>query len=150
LGRWYPSAAEHRRLVPRLLRGDSRVNRQALAACIGGSDAACLQLLSTVPASAFPKPLGYNARATLVDLALRLGGRGAYHVLATSEDMPIGDRLAAAAGVPIDSLISRWRAEIIASRPEPVALPPWGLWIAVGWVVAFAGCGLRSSRWRVS
>src|SRR5438094_10910 len=53
-------------------------------------------------------------------------------------------------GVSVDSLVTLWRSEILAARPAPVTLPPWGPWAALGWTAVFAVCALRSSRWRVS
>ena len=152
LQRWYPSAPERRALVLRLFSGFlfNRASQEALEACRQGLDSGCVQLLRTLAPGELPRPLPYDARATLVDLALRVGGREAYHRLVTSAGAPISDRLTTAAGVGVDSLLARWRAEIIASRPAPVTLPPWGPWIAVGWTVVFAACGLRSSRWRAS
>lgn len=152
LQRWYPSAPERRALVLRLFSGFffNRASQEALEACRQGHDAPCLHLLGTLAPGELPRPLPYDARATLVDLALRVGGREAYHRLVASAGAPINDRLAAAAGVRVDSLVARWRAEIVGSRPVPVTLPPWGPWIAVGWIGVFTACGLRSSRWRIS
>jgi hypothetical protein len=93
--------------------------------------------------------LGADARFTLVHLALRLGRREAYHRLLADTLASVGARLAAAAGMSEDSLVARWRAEIIAARPVPVEMPSWAFVIALGWMVFFAGCGLRSSRWRM-
>jgi hypothetical protein len=94
--------------------------------------------------------LGYDARATLAHFALRLGGRDAYHRLLASSTMPMADRLAVAAGTSLDSLVARWRAQVIASRPATVLLPTWAFAVALGWTAFFAICGLRSSRWRVT
>jgi hypothetical protein len=93
--------------------------------------------------------LGADARFTLVHLALRLGRREAYHRLLADPFASIGARLASAAGMSEDSLVARWRAEIIAARPVPVEMPSWAFVIALGWMVFFASCGLRSSRWRL-
>src|SRR5207237_4679461 len=102
-------------------------------ACAQGSDSACSELLRSP--GALPGPLTYDARATLVGDGLRLGGRAAYHRLVASAGLPIADRLAAAGGMAIDSLVARWRAEILAARPVPVSLPPLGVWIAPRWTL---------------
>jgi hypothetical protein len=151
LARWYPGAQDRRSLVVKTFGAyfDREAHRPALQACAKGSDSACTQLLRSLPGGV-PRPLTYDARATLVQVALRLGGREAYHRLVASVGQPIADRVARAAGIGVDSLISRWRAEILASRPRPVSLPRWGIWVALGWTAIFAACGLRSSRWRVS
>jgi len=155
LQQWYPSAGERRALVFRSFAeyfgySDHGARKPALQSCGAGSDSACTELLRSLPPEALPRPLTYDARAALVHLALRLGGRAAYHRLVGRPGAPIADRLAGAAGVSVDSLVAQWRSEILAARPAPVTLPPWGPWAALGWTAVFAVCALRSSRWRVS
>lgn len=152
LQRWYPSAAERRELVTRSFAYFFNQGSTAAPyrACAAGSDADCVGLLRALPGSALPKPLGYDARATLTHLALRLGGRDAYRRLLANPSAPIADRLSAAAGTSLDSLVTRWRAEVIAARPATVFLPAWAFAVALGWTAVFAACGLRSSRWRVT
>jgi hypothetical protein len=148
--RWYATPAERRAAVARAVPewATRERSRQTVRACLEGADAACVAELRALPRASVPRPLSSEARATLVDLALRLGGREAYRRLLASPDAPVSSRLAAAAGTRIDSLVGRWRGEILASRPAPVELPPWGFGMALGWVAVFLGCGLRSSRWR--
>jgi len=152
LARWYPSARERRSLVLKTFTpywsGQAQVSM--FRACDQGSDSACTELLRSLPSGTLPPPLTYDARATLVNIALQLGGRAAYHRLMASVGRSIADRLALAGGVGVDTLLSRWRARIRRARPAPVSLPPFGMWIALGWTALFAVCGLRSSRWRVS
>ena len=152
LERWYPSSGERRALV--IGSFAEYFNRGATAtvfrACAGGSDSDCTELLRGLPGSALPKPLGYEARTTLVHLALRLGGRDAYRRLLANPADPLAARLTAAAGMPVDSLISRWRGQVMSSRPRPVPLPAWAFAVALGWTALFAFCGLRSTRWRAS
>ncbi len=148
---WYPSPGERHALIT----GDFAdyfnhgANAVAFRGCAAGNDTTCTELLRSLPKGVLPRPLGYDARATLAHLALRLGGREAYHRLLADPSAPIGDRLAAAAGVSADSLLAQWRSAIIAARPAAVALPSWAFWIAFVWTAFFAACGLRSSRWRV-
>ncbi len=150
LERWYPSAGERRALVTRSFAEyfNHGASVGSFHACVAGNDSDCAELLRSLPGSALPRPLGYDARGTLVHLALRLGGRDAYRRLLANPAAPIADRLAAAAGEPVDSLVARWRAQVIASRPATVLLPAWGFAVALGWTALFAVCGLRSSRWR--
>src|SRR5437773_1820033 len=155
LEQWYPSAAEQRALVFKsfaefLTFSDHGAHKPALQSCRAGSDSACSELLRSLPPGALPRPLTYDARAALVQIALRLGGREAYHRVVATPGKPIADRLAGAAGVSVDSRVSLWRSEILAARPAPVTVPPWGPWAALGWTAVFAVCALRSSRWRVS
>jgi hypothetical protein len=150
---WYPSSAERRALLRQTFteyftnRGLSSVMWRA---CINGEDDSCTELLRSLPRNAIPRPLDQDARRLLVHLALQTGGREAYARLLSGADSArsLRDRLAAAAGVPADTLVSRWRAAIIASRPIPVSLPRWAVLAAIGWTVLLAGFGLRSSRWR--
>src|SRR5947208_9950685 len=155
LQQWYPSAGERRALVFRPFvayfgESDHGAHKSGLQQCGAGSDAACTELLRSLPPGALPRPLAYDARAALLHIALRLGGREAYHRLIATPTLPIPQRLAGAAGVSVDSLVSLWRSEILAARPAPVTLPPWGPWAALGWTAVFAVCALRSSRWRAS
>jgi hypothetical protein len=152
LERWYPSPKERRAVVTGSFSGffDHGATAAALRACAAGNDAPCTELLRSLPPNVLPKPLGHDARATLVDAAIRLGGRDAYRRLLASPSVPIRDRLAAAAGIDADSLVARWRAEVVGSRPAPVSLPVWMFGVALGWMAFFATCGLRSSRWRVA
>jgi hypothetical protein len=150
LERWYPSAAERRALVTRSFAEyfDHGATSATLHACAAGRDTLCTDLLRSLPVGALPKPLGNDARATLVHTALRLGGRDAYRRLLANPAVPVADRLSAAAGVRPDSLVALWRAEVMASRPATVLLTAWRFAAALAWMAMFAACGLRSSRWR--
>jgi len=149
--RWYPSPRERQAVVLRSSAYfDRGVQLPTLQACVNDSDSACTLLLRSLAPGSLPRPLTYDARATLVSVALQLGGRAAYHRLVASAGRSIADRLALAGGVGVDTLLSRWRARILMARPAPVSLPPFGMWIALGWTALFAVCGLRSSRWRAS
>ena len=149
--RWYPSPRERHSVV---LKSSAYFHRDtqlpALRACANGDDSACTLLLRSFPPGGLPRPLTYDARTTLVNVALQLGGREAYHRLVANADRSMADRLALAGGVAVDSLLSLWRVRILAARPAPVSVPPFGIWIALGWTALFAACGLRSSRWRAN
>lgn len=121
-------------------------HRQAVHACEQGSDTACLELLRSV---SLGQPLDYQARITLLEAAVRLGGPETFSRLLATSAGPMGRRLATAARVSEDSLVGRWRSDVLAARPAAVPLPPWGAWVALGWVIVFATCGARSSRWRI-
>jgi hypothetical protein len=150
LERWYPSPPERRALVTESFRYffNHGATAQSFQACLARSDAACTGLLRTLPPGTLPRPLAYAARATIVREALRLGGRDSYRRLLDS-DVEIGERLAVAAGVGLDSLVGAWRNAIVAARPKTVALPWWALGAGFGWLAFFGTCGMRSSRWRL-
>ena len=128
----------------------ARRREQAAHACEQGSDSICLELLRALPPGRLPPPLDYQARLTLLETAVRVGGAGTFQRFLATPAGPMGSRLAAAARVSEDSLIERWRNDVLAARPTPVPLPVLGAWVALGWIVVFGTCGLRSSRWRVS
>jgi hypothetical protein len=148
----YPTALERRVVLQRSFA--EYFNRPATAGswnrCTRGDDDACIQLLRSIPHHAIPRPLDVEGRRLLVYAALRLGGRGAYVRLLADSNAAISNRLVSAAGVGLDTLLSDWRTGIIAARPAPVTTPPWGAFIALGWIMVLAGCALTSSRWRVT
>lgn len=121
---------------------------QAVRSCELGSNESCLQLLRSL--GTLIPPLDYQARLTLLETAVRVGGTETFQRFLATPSGPMGSRLAAAARVSEDSLVGRWRSDVLAARPTPVPLPAWGSWVALGWVAVFGACGLRSSRWRVS
>ncbi|HEY6224762.1 MAG TPA: hypothetical protein VIW26_13330 [Gemmatimonadales bacterium] len=149
--RWY-GPGERRHLV--VTQYGDFLNRsghaQAVDSCERGSDASCLELLRSLAPGALSRPLDYQARLTLLETAIRLGGAETFQRFLATPTGPMGRRLATAARVSEDSLVGRWRSDVLAARPTPVPLPPWGAWVALGWVIVFGTCGLRSSRWRVS
>ena len=149
---WYPTALERRTMLLRSFA--DYFNRPAIATswnqCTRGNDSACIQLLRSLPHNALPPPLDLEARRLLVHEALRIGGRPAYIRLLADSTAAMSTRLAAAAGVGLDTLLSDWRAEILAARPATVTISPWGIFIAFGWIMLLAGCALTSSRWRVA
>ena len=149
---WYASPAERRAVLLRSFA--DYFNRPATAAswreCTRGNDTECVQLLRTLPRGSIPPPLGTDAHRLLAHVALQIGGRDAYERLLADSSVTLGERLAAAAGVRLDTLVLRWRADVLAARPAVVTLPRWGVPVALGWIVLLVGCGLRSSRWRVA
>jgi hypothetical protein len=149
---WYASPTERRAVLLRSFA--DYFNRPATVAtwreCTRGNDTDCVQLLRTLPRGVIPAPLGSDAHLLLAHVALRLGGRPAYERLLADSSAALSQRLTAAAGVGLDTLLVRWRAEVLAARPAAVTLPRWGVPTALGWILVLLGCGLRSSRWRVA
>jgi hypothetical protein len=149
---WYASPVERRAVL--LGSFADYFNRPATAAtwreCTRGNDTDCVQLLRTLPRGAIPRPLGTDAHRLLAHVALRIGGRDAYGRLLADSSVALSERLAAAAGVGLDTLLVEWRAEVLAARPAAVTVPRWGVPVALGWILLLVGCGLRSSRWRLA
>jgi hypothetical protein len=151
IGRWY-SPAERRLLITTQLSGffNRGAQEAAFRLCAAGSDSVCTDLLESVALSSVPPPLDHGARYALVVKAIALGGPETFSRLLAAPHGPIGSRLAEGSRVNEDSLVARWRADVLAARPKPVSLPPWGAWIALAWAGVFMACALGSSRWRVS
>jgi len=151
LTRWY-GPDERRDLATLRYAGflDKGVRAREFRSCAAGSDSACLDLLESLPPGSLERPLDYAARFSLLETAVALGGTRTFERLFATAPGPMGARLAAAAQVSEDSLLARWRSDVVTARPKPVPIPPWAIWVALGWTVAFMTCGLGSSRWRVS
>lgn len=149
--RWYSSPNERRAVVRRSF--TEYFNRPATAgtwrACIAGADSACIQLLRALPANTIPPPLGIDARRLVAHTALRVGRPESYRRLLVDSNLALDGRLSRAAGIDVDTVVARWRADVIGSRPTPVSLSLAGAAAAVGWILVLGGCAVRSSRWRV-
>ena len=151
LARWYATPAEREALITEAFtdyfaRG---ATAPSLQRCRQHHDDACTALLQSLPPGTLPRPLAQAARLLIVREALRAGGRDAYRRLVTRPSAPIGERLSSAAGMDIDSLVARWRNNVLAARPKPLTLPWWASFAAIGWTAFFGFCALRSSRWRL-
>jgi hypothetical protein len=149
LTRWY-DAAERRALAMRMFHFSPGPRQTMVRSCGVGNDSACLDLLESSPPGTIIRPLDYEARVTLVELALQMGGRDAFLRLVDAKPRSVVDRLVAVAGVGMDSLVTRWLGQIRAARPVSTDVPLLGTWVALGWIGVFAAFGLRSSRWRVT
>src|SRR6266576_7062485 len=93
---------------------------QSLQRCRQHHDDACTELLQSLPPGTLPRPLPQAAGILLVREALRVGGRDAYRRLVARPSAPIGERLASAAGLEIDSVIVRWRKDVLDMLPNPL------------------------------
>ncbi len=148
---WYDE--DGREQLIRGLPGLIRQDPEAAEVCLDrGWDDVCIAILQGLP-SGPPPPLSYAARASLVRFALQRGGDGAYGTifdaarnLADSTMVP--HVVAAAAGVPIDTLLSEWRAAAINARPEQITLRLRSALLAVLWIVGLFGMAMRNTRWR--
>jgi hypothetical protein len=152
LTRWY-DPAERRALVAKSYWSafaNQRHRRVDLRACAEGDDSTCLDLLAALPPGHIQPPLDFSARLALAAIAVEMGGAGAMGRLLDAPERSMAVRLSDAARTNPDSLTHRWLRTVRAARPASVLVPPWGAWIALGWIGIFATCGLRSSRWRVN
>ena len=96
-----------------------------------------------------PEPGGayaLMAREDLLLTALELGGPGAWTRLAQARG-PIEGRLAAAAGMPADSLLARWRSGLLALRPLEKRITLAQVGSAMAWTaLLLLGC-VGAARW---
>jgi hypothetical protein len=146
---WY-TPEEQRRVVEQFDRYSPALwlrTMPAFQACVGGTDAACTELLNE-HFYLIRAPLSASARETLLRLALQYGGEGALGRLVGSEGLRLDERLGRAAGIAADTLLVRWRERILAAAPEPTILTRRSGWFAFLWVVALVVLSARSTRWR--
>ena len=149
LDRWYPLPDERRALVTSQFAGYFGRHGQGsqFQACAAGNDSACTALLRALPEGTLPRVLDTRARDSFLRFALALGGAHGYARLVHDTLAAVPDRIAAAAGLPLDSLLDRWHTAIVAARPR-AGFPLVELGIGIGWIAVFAAFSLRSSRWR--
>lgn len=121
------------------------LERTARQRCTDEGDlSACRSILT--PARVLP-PVGGLGRQYLVQLALESGGASAFERLTADTGGNLEHRLAAAAGVPIDTLLSRWGASLRAVPRGPAA-PPQELLLGLAWTGLLLAMALGGSRWR--
>ena len=113
-----------------------------------GDQAACDAFLRAVGHNGWA-PLGTDDRASLITVALELGGEGAWARLQQDPSATPAQALESAAGMPIADVVGAWRAWVMERRPEVYSglLPKSGL--ALVWTLLFAGLAMRSTRWRL-
>ena len=121
----------------------------AQRACILGDVGECAYALGLGP-SRHENPGGrYHplARAHLLLAALDAGGEGAWRRLRGTHGVTAADYLGAAAAMPLDSLLSRWRRDLLALRPERSPVDPRDVVLLIVWsgVVMLGIAG--ATRW---
>ena len=114
--------------------------------CEQGEDGACVEVLRLMT-DRFDAPASAYARTTLLARALDLGGDRAAERYVSSTGS-VGDALAGAAGMPLDSLLANWHRDL-RDRSSPasnLSVP-----VALSSILCVGACfflALRSSRWR--
>ena len=146
----FPLPSDRREVARAVLRtGPGGAQRDEVDRCVSADDAAaCTALVGSLEPRMLPRVTPSATRRTLLAVALERGGPDAYHRLRAASTAPMGDRLAAAAGVPIDTLLAEWlRAVEAADR----AATPWSARVGFGgivWIGLLLVASLWSSRWR--
>ena len=141
---WYTQA--ERRLV-----AGARVDpSEAWAACAqGGVPEACDAYLAERRDRVVP--LGGGARASVVALALELGGEGALTRFARGVTAPPDFREAVGrtAGMDPDAVMTEWHRRVTTAAPDRAGLARGARLAALFWVLVFLGLSTRSTRWRL-
>lgn len=140
------SAGRHR-LVTLWEKQSFRALPPEAVSCGGGDDASCISVIRKLPLEMLHALPGSAHRTSIVQTAISLGGQDATERLLITPGGP-SQRIAAAAGVPIDSVIRVWQNQVSHAR---VGTDDMSVGIAASsllWVVVFGALALRSSRWR--
>jgi hypothetical protein len=122
-----------------------RYSAAATDRCLVGNDDACVSVMQgmyglTVLSSPY-------MRTSVVIHALRLGGPRAAERLLLTPGKP-ADALAAAAKMPLDSLLKDWQAHLDESNAAGSNVP-WAVAISsIAWMALCVFLALRGSRWR--
>ena len=113
--------------------------------CYAGDIPSCASLLGLAgePPQRWHGPL----RATLARVAVQLGGNDGFERLMTASGPP-PERLVAAAGVPMDSIVRAWHARVSGARAPSSQLDLGIAASAMAWILVLGAASLRSSRWR--
>lgn len=123
----------------------SRDARPQVDRCITGADTACLAVLR---GSAAPgDPLPHQLHTALMQIALEMGGPGAYARI-VDRGLDPAQGVAAVAGAPLDSVLATWHARVIEARAPSSSLTGGMAAASLFWMAVCAGLALRSSRWR--
>jgi hypothetical protein len=140
-----PEADRRQTAMYALVTGSGHAQRR----CAGGDLPACAAAFGLVqsPGGDIGPAFSVFMRADLLLTALSVGGRDAWSRFRSAADSGIEPALVAAAAIPRDSLLGRWRAGLLALRPAngPISA---GLGIAaLIWSAALLLGALGASRW---
>jgi hypothetical protein len=86
-------------------------------------------------------------RSDLLFTALSVGGRGAWSRFVSAANVGIEPALVAAAAMPLDSLLARWRGGLLALRPIQGPMTPPVALAALCWSAAFLAGAIGAARW---
>lgn len=151
--RWLPTglplilsdAARREQAMYALVTGDGKAQRE----CVVGDLDACAYVLGLrAPATADPGGQYYPlARADLLLFALDQGGSGAWDRVRNESGNSAEEHLAAAAGLPADSLLARWRSGLLALRPDHGPISSTSTVIILAWSTVVLVAALGLARW---
>jgi hypothetical protein len=141
---WY-SESGRRRLVRAHEWSVRRGNGVATRSCLDGNDEACVVALHAAPS--VPLQVAPALRRSLAQLALQMGGPGAFERLYLSRGTP-AERLMQTAGAPVDSIVRLWHARVRDTRAPSDAMTKEIAAMSLVWILMCGALSLRSSRWR--
>lgn len=122
---------------------------KAQRACVQGDAAGCAHALG-IRRSGDPDAGGEYyplVRADLLLTALEQGGAGAWTRLMAAGDGSVEQGLAAAAGIPADTMLLRWREGLLALQPDRGPLEVSSAGLILGWSALILAAGLAIARW---
>ena len=97
-----------------------------------------------------PAPGGGYApflRGDIVLTALEIGGPNAWGRLRGAMGNEIGPMLEAGAGMPLDSLLGRWRSQLLSLRPAEAPVSVTRVLLGLTWTALLILGALGVSRW---
>ena len=108
----------------------------------------CRRMLAAISPDAFGIPMPLPARSSLAQLAMEAGGPGSLSRMRGASAASVTTQLAAAAQMPVDTLIGRWQQRLMASRPRS-PLPGAGFVLAsMACIVVCGAWAARSAPWK--
>jgi hypothetical protein len=117
--------------------------------CVDGGLKACAVAMNIVPTGDTIRGGTWSPfmRADLMYFALDLGGADSWTRLHAAADSGVAAALAAAARMPVDSVLARWRADLLSRRPVASIITPGTAIVAITWATALMLGALGASRW---
>ncbi len=117
--------------------------------CISGNMAGCSRALGFQPllpgdSSRVFYPM---VRADLMLTALEIGGKGAWQRAVHDPTSTAEQALVAAAGIPLDSLMARWRSGLLERRPNAPPVSGASAALAIAWTALLLLGATGAARW---
>lgn len=142
---WY-TAEDRRGIVAEMASPPGIEGRALRNSCVDHADyEACTTVLRIW--NSLEAPIDQFHRRDVVITALNAGGDNAFIRLVASSGSLIS-RLETTAGLPLDTILARWRDEIDRAAGNPVRVTTQTGFRTLIWVLVFMLAAARSSRWR--
>jgi hypothetical protein len=125
-----------------------RINLLATDLCINrGSDSACIVVMRGFGERRVSRLGSWRIRKTVIQQAALSGGPQAFGRL-IQNSVTIGDAVAAASGVPLDSVLTVWHRRVREEGIASESFTPAIALLSIGWVLVLGAVATRSGRWR--